>query len=336
LITAAGHESEPWYLADNVRGDGKIFRPEPVAASTMRYSAVAYSYLPIDASILGLDPVRLPQDGRVPMFRVGGYVVVGHTGKIGPVTVSNGQTINCARTRLSRLRVVGNNGLVINTGYTTDLDAGTVTFTDVSGYSQPVTIEHRVEDMVRVRDVQINGTLSLSRALSHDFPVPGSYVSGALVAGNLKARVSALWDQATWDGVTWVDYQVGSAATASYNDTVAPVEVTNAGAITQRWALRFTSSSTFDVIGENVGNLGNYSINADCAPINPISGQPYFTIRAIGWGLGWAAGNVLRINTVGAMYSYAAVRTVQPSAAAGTDFKFELLVRGDVDRPPSP
>jgi hypothetical protein len=36
------------------------------------------------------------------------------------------------------------------------------------------------------------------------------------------------------------------------------------------------------------------------------------------------------------MYSYAAVRTVQPSAAAGTDFKFELLVRGDVDRPPSP
>jgi hypothetical protein len=332
-------QSEEWFVPEavyTVGGVDKIWKPRMVLVDTFRFACVAYSYLPIDASILGLDPVRLPQDGQVPMFRVGGYAVVGHTGRVGPVTVSNGQTINCARTRLSRLRVVGNDGLVINTGYTADLDAGTITFTDVSGYSQPVTVEHRVEDMVRVRDVQINGTLSLSRALSHEFPVPGSYVSGALVAGNLKARVSGLWDQATWDGVTWVDYLVGSAATASYNDTVAPIAVTNAGAITQRWALRFTSSSTFDVIGENVGNLGNYSINADCAPVNPISGQPYFTIRATGWGLGWAAGNTVRINTVGAMYSYAAVRTVQPSAAAGTDFKFELLVRGDVDRPPSP
>ena len=335
----AEQKDEWWYSADDVGAvpgqAGKIWRPWPVDPTTLRYNAVSYFYLPIDASILGLDPVRLPQDGRVPMFRVGSYVVVGHTGRIGPVTVSNGQTVNCARTRLSRVRVVGANGTVINTGYTADLDAGTVTFTDVSGYSQPVTVEHRIEDMVRVRDVQINGTLGLSRALSHDYPVPGSYVSGALIAGNLKARVSALWDQATWDGVTWSDTITGSAATATYNDTAAPIVVTNAGAITQRWALRFKDTQNFDVIGEFVGNLGTYSINAVCAPVNPISGAPYFTIQPAGWGLGWAAGNTVRMNTVGAMFSYAAIRTVQPSAAAGTDFRFELLTRGDVDRPPS-
>jgi hypothetical protein len=33
----------------------------------------------------------------------------------------------------------------------------------VTGYSQPVTIEHRIEDMAVVRDVQINGEISFTR-----------------------------------------------------------------------------------------------------------------------------------------------------------------------------
>jgi hypothetical protein len=84
VVTAAGNESEPWFDAENVRQDGKIFRPEPVAASSLRYSAVAYSYLPLDADLLGIDPVRLPSDGRVPIFRPGGFAVVGHTGRSPP------------------------------------------------------------------------------------------------------------------------------------------------------------------------------------------------------------------------------------------------------------
>ena len=118
-VTAAGNESEPWFSAGAVGSDGKIFRPEPVAASSVRYSAVAYSYLPLDADLLGIDPVRLPSDGRVPIFRPGGFAVVGHTGKI-TASVSNGQTIDCARVRLSRVRVVGHDGTVIHTGYTAD------------------------------------------------------------------------------------------------------------------------------------------------------------------------------------------------------------------------
>ena len=60
-----------------------------------------------------------------------GFAVVGHTGRI-TASVSNGQTIDCARVRLSRVRVVGNDGVVIHDGYTTDLEAGTVTFTNVA------------------------------------------------------------------------------------------------------------------------------------------------------------------------------------------------------------
>ncbi len=326
-------KAEWWYSADDVGAvePGKIWRPWPVDPTTLRYNSVAYFYLPIDADLLGLDPVRLPQDGRVPIFRAGSYVVVGHTGETPPAVASNGITVNCARTRLSRVRVVGGDGKTIRTGYTADLDAGTVTYTDTTGYVQPVHVQHRIEDLVRVADVQIDGTLKFTRQLTHDFPA-GTVVSSALMAGQLRARVSHLFDQQTWDG-SYQDAPVGPTATASYNDTAAPLVVTNAGAVTERWALRFTGTAAFDCIGEHVGNIGSGSINADFSPVNPVSGQPYFTIRALGWGAGWAAANVLRINTVGAMASFAVIRTVQAGPEAGINYEFELLARGDVDRP---
>lgn len=338
MVTAAENESEPWYAADRVGTDGKIFRPEPVAASSVRYSAVAYSYLPLDADLLGIDPVRLPSDGRVPIFRPGGFAVVGHTGKI-TTSVTNGQTIDCGRVRLSRVRVVGHDGSVINTGYTADLEAGTVTFTNVTGFSQPVTVEHRIEDMAVVRDVQINGEISFTRPLTHEYPLAnpgdpasGSFVSSALVAGDLFARVSLVFDQATWSGA-WSDALSGSSATATFNNTQYPIRVTNRGAVTERWVVRFTNSTAFEVIGENVGVIATGNTSTDCAPNNPATGVPYFHLPALGWGNGWATGNVLRFNTIGAQFPVWVVRTVQQGPESVPDDNFTLLIRGDVDTP---
>ena len=330
-VTAAAGVGQPWFDASNVGADGMVWRPEPVAASTLRYSAVAYSYLPLDAAILGLDPVRLPSDGRVPIFRPGGFAVLGHTGKLS-ASVSNGQTLNCARVRLSRVRVVGSDGAVIHGGYAPNLEAGTVTFTDVSGYAQPITIEHRIEDMVVLRDVQITGDVSFTRPLTHHYPASESYLSSALVAGDIFARVSHLFDQQTWVSA-WADAPQGADATASFNAAQFPVAVTNRGAVTERWALRFTSSTGFDVIGEHVGQIATGSTNADCAPLNPATGVPYFRVPALGWGAGWAAGNVLRINTVGADIPLWCVRTVQQGPETVADDDFTLLIRGDVDAP---
>lgn len=295
---------------------------------TLRYNAVAYSYLPLDAELLGIDPVRLPSDGRVPIFRPGGFAVVGHTGEI-TAAVSNGQTINCARVRLSRVRVIGADGVVINTGFTADLEAGTVTFTNVSGYSQPVTVQHRIEDMAVVRQVQINGEVTFTRALTHAYPL-GSYVSSALVAGDLFSRVSVVFDQETWSNA-WSDSVSGSPATGTFNNTANPITVTNRGALTERWAVRFTNSTTFEVIGEHVGVIATGNTGTDCAPNNPTTGVPYFTIPSAGWGSGWSVGNVLRFNTIGAEFPVWVVRTVQQGPETVPDDAFTLLIRGDVN-----
>lgn len=335
LLTDA-EKSEWWYDADDVFTTGtltgKIWRPWPVLPETLRYNAVAYTYLPLDADILGLDPVRLPSDGRVPIFRPGGFAVVGHTGEI-TATVSNGQTINCGRVRLSRVRVLGFDGNVIHTGYSVDLEAGLVTFENVNGYSQPVTIQHRIEDMVLVSDVQITGRLKFTRPLTHQYPVPGSYVSSALVAGDLFAQVNTVFDQASWDG-SYKDAAVGNAATATFNGTQFPITVTNRGAITERWAVRFTNTTSFEVIGEHVGVIATGNTSTDCAPLNPASGAPYFVIPALGWGSGWSTGNVLRFNSVGAMFPVWMVRTTQQGPETVLDDRFTVLIRGDVNANP--
>lgn len=328
---------EWWYDADDIGAVQplRVWRPWPVDPTTLRYNSVTYFYLPIDAEILGLDPVRLPQDGRAPMYRPGGYLVVLHTATLPPATLTNGQTLNAARTRLARMRVVGADGVPIVTGYTTNLDAGTLTVTSTTGWAQPVTVEHSIEQLARTRDVQINGDIGIVGQLTHDFPV-GSIVASALaVPGNLRARVSALWDQQTWDAISWTATNVGNPAPGTYNDALAPIAMTNAGALTEKFALRFLTSTTFTCTGENVGVIGTGSTNVDFAPVNPISGAPYFSLLAIGWGAGWAAGNTVFLHTVGALYAFAEVRTVQMGPAIGTDYSYEVLGRGDVDRPPT-
>lgn len=332
MVTAVGNESEPWYQASKVQSNGQIWRPEPVAASTVRFTAVAYQYVPVDPAIVGVDPVRLPSDGRVPIFQPGGYVVVHKRGALPAQTVTNGQTVDLGVTRLSRVEMTGANGRAITTGWSRDLDAGTVQVVDASGWAQPVTVGWTVEHMAVVREVDIRGRLLLNRPLPHTFPAEVSSVSSALMLGNRFARVSAVFDQLNWDGVTWADNLTGPPAVATYSRDV-PVEVDNRGAITERWIVRLTSATHFQVIGEHVGVVATGSIHEDCAPINPITQTPYFTLRALGWGTGWIAGNVLRINTVGASCGFCVIRAVQPGEYSSAQHQFALLARVDVDRP---
>ena len=87
------------------------------------------------------------------------------------------------------------------------------------------------------------------------------------------------------------------------------------------------------MIGEHVGVIATGNTSSDLSPINPATGQPYFTLRAIGWGSGWSTNNVLRFNTVGCQFPVWVVRTVQQGPETVINDSFTLLTRGDVDRP---
>lgn len=306
--------------------------PDTASIETLIYNAVAFTYLPLDAELLGIDPVRLPSDGRVPVFRKGSFVVIGSAKSV-TATVSNGQVIDTGRERLSRVRVIDDAGNIITSGYTTDLDAGTITIDNISGWDQPVTIENRIEDMALVNDAQINGMLSFTRPISHDYLADGdTYVSSALTIGDMRARVLVPFDQATWADI-WSDTLSGSTAPGTYNNTDFPITTSNLGALTERWAIRFTNSTTFQIIGEHVGVIGVGNTSTEAAPLNTKTGEPLFTIDPLGWGSGWATGNALRFNTIGATFGVWVVRTVKQGSPTEYDDSFALLARGNVDAP---
>lgn len=142
--------------------------------------------------------------------------------------------------------------------------------------------------------------------------------------------MSLSFTQNTWVNV-FSDAPVGGSPSSTYNFATYPLIVTDKSCIQERWAIVFTSATAFRVIGESVGQIGVGDINTDTAIINPTTGQPYFTLKALGWGGGWSAGNVLRFNTAAANYPIWLARTVLQSVPSGASDSFRLQIRGDVN-----
>lgn len=328
-----------WYSAGDVGAvePDTIWRPWPVDPSTLRYSAISYIYLPVDVGLMGVDPAALPADGRVVFARPGDTCVVGmtHGGPAFAPTV--GMTYDVGHERLSFLQVLDDaTGAEVLTGYTQDLDAGTATFTDLTGYPALVKVVARTEQYRQIAEVRIDGKVKLTQPIGCEFPV-GAVLSTALRQGDRFARVRSVFDQASWGGTTWLDAVDPTAgpASATYNASQYPVHVANRGAISERWALRIRSGGlAFDLIGEHMGQIATGNINEDFAPTNLAAGAPFFTLPAAGWGSGWVAGNVLFLETIGAEFPIDLLRCTQPSSPAGVDDSFWLVQRGDVGRAP--
>lgn len=335
----AADKAEWWYSAADVGAvqAGRIWRPWPVDPTTLRYSAVSYIYLPVDVSLMGLDPAALPSDGRVAYARAGDTCVIGllYGGVEFAPTV--GQTYDLGAERLSFVQVLSAaTGAEIFEGYTADLDAGTVTFADLTGYPALIKVIGRTEVYRQIAEVRIDGKVRLTQPVGYAFPV-GAVFSTALRQGDRFARVSRVYDQASWSGTKWfdgVDPEKGEA-TATYNAKDHAVEVSNLGAITERWAMRIRSDgTTFDLIGQHLGQIASGSINADFSPLNTAAGAPYLTVRAAGWGSGWVPGNVLFVDTIDANFPIDCVRCVQPGSPVGIDDSALLVQRGDAARDP--
>ena len=332
-------KAEWWYSAADVgtvQAD-KIWRPWPVDPTTMRYSAVSYIYLPVDVSLMGLDPAALPADGRVAYARPGDTCVVGvmHGGvEFAPF---EGQVYDLGHERLSFVQVLSaDDDAEIFTGYTADLDAGTIIFDDLVGYPARVKVVGRTEVYRQIAEVRIDGRVRLTQPVGYAFPADAVF-STALRQGDRFARVSRVYDQASWDGVTWLDGldPANGTAMASFDAANYPITLSNRGAITERWALRMRPDGhTFDLIGQHLGQIASGSINEDFSPLHQAAGVPYMTVPSAGWNAGWVAGNVLFVDTIGAEAPVACVRCTQPGTPAGMEDEAWLVQRGDVGRAP--
>lgn len=326
-------KAEGWYHASQIDGDGKIWRPDWVIPSTIRFNAVVFSSVPLSAEVLGIDPVRLPQDGRVPIYRAGDVVLVHHTATTTVASPTAGAVVSL-RPRIAMAKVHDALGAAVpGNRYTLDLTAGTLTWATplvLAGFSPPYVITHRIEDLLLCADVQITGELTFVSPISHDYPAGTAYASSCLIVGDMQARVDYLHDLVTF--TAWSNVATGAEAPANYNAVLYPIEVTNRGAVEERWRITFASSATVNVIGETYGQIATgISILADVAPINPQTGVPYFRLKAAGFGSGWATGNTIRFNTVAANYPLWFIRTTLQGEVTAPNDHFRIQIRGDAD-----
>src|SRR5690606_6871982 len=183
-----------------------------------------------------------------------------------------------------------------------------------------------------IRDVQINGQLTFTKPLTHNYDTVDTIVGSALVIGDMQARYTRKFVQQAWNNV-WNDEPIGSAISANFNDSLYPIQITNKGAIQERWAIVFTGTDIFLCDGEYTVQLPLAgATSTDYAPLNPVTGVPCFTIKKEGWGAGWANSNVLRSNTAASNFPVWVIRTVKQSEPAVLSDQFQIMLRGDIDR----
>jgi hypothetical protein len=345
-------KAQPWYDSDNVDADGYYLVPDPVIPNTITYNAVVQVATPLDSVILGLDPVRLPLDGRVQAVRAG-YMIIFHDSQVTtmPSGLTAGQVVTLPRDTLALVEVRDQTGALVpgefvggptvsGSLYTADLAAGTITMQtplDLSAYTQPLVATHRIEDASLVSDVQITGHVTISEPLTHAYTASNSLASTALIApfvgGSVQAAYNHLFTQQTWDNAhpNWTDAVVGSGTTAAVDDLNFPIQVLNRDAITEKWAFIVRGGGTHvDVVGQDLGVIiSNAPMSANIAPVNPGTGNPYFVFDYRAFGAGWNDGNAIRFDTQGAGFPPWLARTIKSGPATYTDDRNVVEARWD-------
>lgn len=310
-------EGGAWFFADN-----------------LRFNCVTQDNIPLDSSIIGIDSVRLPADGRVPVYRKGDMIVVGSRIRqdLGSA-FTGGQTVQLDRRNCDRICLVDAKGKhVLADKYGYDLSAGTITFAeplDLSDYTYPLTAVMAWEEENRVMGVDISGRLKLQFPVGRDYPKESTYVSSALIGGDLLVRSTEPFSQQAWDNV-WADDIRGNPVLSRLDVKNYPIKLTSNGAITERWLLRFTGSDQYELYGERLGLIAKGDTLTDLAPPNPATGKPYFTLPRLAFGGGWAHGNCVRFNTFGTPTPVWILRAVQPTTEKQTERDgFSACLRGN-------
>lgn len=260
--------------------------------------------------------------GTALIARVNDQVTLWHEEGTTPATATNGGTVNVGRTNLDQMAVVGADGAEIarflaggptppGGSCTADLTTGILTFVNVSGFSQPVSVRHRISHRSNVASISAND-ITISDVTTRAFPA-SSKLSTHLKFGDLAARAFGSFGQQAWTRV-FSDVLIGNSVGRQYTGDIT---VTNQGAENDRWALVFTSATSFQCFSELRGLIGTGTTTSNYAPVNSATGAPFFTLSSGAWAPSILVGSVFRFNTEGANRAVWALQCINPSAAAG-------------------
>jgi hypothetical protein len=142
-------------------------------------------------------------------------------------------------------------------------------------------------------------TIDLEDQVANSFDVADTYAGGCIYLDELITSFAS-----------WVE----TSASGTYNETTYPPLLYNDGTEYDIFTLTFSNATTFVCSGVYNGSVGTGTTASDFSPINPNTGQPFFTIRALGWGGSWTAGDkIVFITNPSAMALW--LKEIVPSGA---------------------
>lgn len=302
---------------------------QAVLLGTLRYDITEKVGLLPPAELYGFNPVRLPLGGRVEMFNKWGVVVVSDKQVISIPSPATGQT-HAARPN-SWVELTDKNGKSLWTQtdehYSFNKATGVVTLHGIfTGFTAPFVLTHTLAEEAMVINKTVD-SIELASPLVRSYPI-NSTVASVQVLGDLQSRVSDVWDMTSWSG----DWDArGIASTANLNVIDYPIVVTNQGAVNEEWLLLMTTPTSFRCIGKSLGQIATGDTINTFAPINPRTGQAYFTLPKLAWGGGWSAGEAVRFTTFAASKPTMLVRSVSPGHSMIDKDSITLMLRGNED-----
>ena len=151
-------------------------------------------------------------------------------------------------------------------------------------------------------------TLASGQTIQNDYLASETYVSSAVDAGQVAGTAS--------------NYSVTSTA-GTFDDAGNPITVDAIGGVYQDWTLSFTSATAFDLVGDEVGNVGSGTISGDFSPNNSNFSKPFLTIPAAAFGGTFQAGDQITFRTTPFAVPIWLKQYVPASSAAGnSNFTF--------------
>ncbi|KAA1165485.1 hypothetical protein EU508_00700 [Pseudoalteromonas fuliginea] len=303
---------------------------EDVKPDSIRFDYNEIEVTTVPAPPGGFDTSTLPNNGTVPIFYTFNPVSVQNRKRTAAATLSSGQTITVLADA-DFIDIVDSLGAslwsVTDDNYSYDAVTGDITINaGISAFSPPFIIT-AIQSELALIDAIDNNTLILLTPLKRAYPA-GATVSSVQVLGDFQAQTKDERTLAAWQN-NFGD--TGAAASSAINTTQYPLELTNIGAIAQRWAIVFTSTTAYNVIGESVGNIYSGDTLNDCAPINSFAGAPYFILRKEAFGAGLNPGEAFLFETLAASKPIMVTRSVSPGHSEIVRDNSTLSFRGNKD-----
>lgn len=172
--------------------------------------------------------------------------------------------------------------------------------------------------------VRINGapsytgdvaTITLLTALDNDYVASNTRVASVIEASDIEASYSG--------------FTVTTAGDGDYDDTTNPVVLDHIATVRETWTLTFTDSTTFDIVGDTLGNIGSGNVSGTTSPTNPDYSKPYWTLEPAGFSGTWAAGDTIVFTTDPAAVPIWYKRIIPAGAASLTGDKVIVGIDGE-------